>query len=58
MGTSFLPGGLINMADDSGNCTEQTFTSATAQTTCSLVSAVSRLNGHSRYCEQPPKPSP
>ncbi|KAK7583479.1 hypothetical protein V3481_012767 [Fusarium oxysporum f. sp. vasinfectum] len=37
MGSSFLLGGLVNMKDDSGNGTEQTFTSAMAQTTCSLL---------------------
>ncbi|KAH6866142.1 Sodium/calcium exchanger protein-domain-containing protein [Thelonectria olida] len=37
MGSSFLLGGLVNMKDGSGNGTEQTFTSATAQTTCSLL---------------------
>lgn len=37
MGSSFPLGGLINMKDDSGNGTEQTFTSAMAQTTCSLL---------------------
>lgn len=36
MGSSFLLGGLVNMKDDSGNGTEQTFTSAMAQT-CSLL---------------------
>ncbi|KAM5527576.1 Vacuolar calcium ion transporter 2 [Fusarium oxysporum f. sp. phaseoli] len=37
MGSSFLLGGFVNMKDDSGNGTEQTFTSAMAQTTCSLL---------------------
>ncbi|KAJ3543575.1 hypothetical protein NM208_g3507 [Fusarium decemcellulare] len=37
MGTSFVLGSLFNMKDDSGNGIEQTFTSAMAQTTCSLL---------------------
>ncbi|EGU76222.1 hypothetical protein FOXB_13267, partial [Fusarium oxysporum f. sp. conglutinans Fo5176] len=37
MGSSFLLGGLVNIKDDSGNGTEQTFTSAMAQTACSLL---------------------
>ncbi len=37
MGMCFLLGGIFNMRDVSGHGTEQTFTSATAQTTCSLM---------------------
>jgi Ca2+:H+ antiporter len=55
MGSSFLLGGLVNMKDALGNGIEQAFTSAMAQNNMPLVSAVSRLNDHSRYCEQPPR---
>lgn len=37
MGMCFLLGGLWNMTDGNGNGMEQSFTTATAQTTCSLM---------------------
>lgn len=37
MGMCFLMGGIRHMRDDGGRGTEQTFTTATAQTTCSLM---------------------
>ncbi|KAL5627288.1 hypothetical protein BROUX41_003441 [Berkeleyomyces rouxiae] len=37
MGMCFFFGGLVNMTDSSGQGREQTFASATAQTTCSLM---------------------
>ena len=37
MGMCFFLGGICNMRDQNGNGTEQIFSSATAQTTCSLM---------------------
>ena len=37
MGMSFLLGGMVNMTDSMDNGIEQSFTSAAAQTTCSLL---------------------
>jgi Ca2+:H+ antiporter len=37
MGMCFLLGGIVNMRDAQGNGIEQSFASATAQTTCSLM---------------------
>lgn len=41
MGMCFLFGGLANMRDENGLPTEQSFASATAQTTCSLMALAS-----------------